>query len=288
MTSPQANLDRLLDQAQTASPLERIELRDPIAAHGERAIDAMTDWLDDARLAAFAVRVLERIGREPFSRDAVVATLRAVDREELAPGLAGDIETALRGLGVVVRGGGGSVKSQPLAERVRGEPGVDGRGYWVMRTSPWVRPFIWSEATAGRLRQGWGWDDSQNLDVIADALRQGLTLSEDQQKAKRALKMNTSERGGIHVGDLIVTPNLPEAGFLSVFRVSGSYHWAPTDAGVFDRFGHVLPVELLRERVDRRLPVVSDALRSMLRPQTRLYRIENVGGDVERLVAPVD
>jgi hypothetical protein len=46
----------------------------------------------------------------------------------------------------------------------------------------------------------------------------------------------------------------------------------------------VLPVELLAERIDRRSPAVSDALRSMLRPQTRLYRIDNVGGDVERLV----
>ena len=52
---------------------------------------------------------------------------------------------------------------------------------------------------------------------------------------------------------------------------------------MFDRFGHVLPVELLAERIDRRSSMVSDALRSMLRPQTRLYSIGNVGGDVEAL-----
>lgn len=35
-----------------------------------------------------------------------------------------------------------------------------------MRTSPWERPFIWAEARRGRLRQGWGWDETQDLDVI--------------------------------------------------------------------------------------------------------------------------
>ena len=47
----------------------------------------------------------------------------------------------------------------------------------------------------------------------------------------------------------------------------------------------MLPVELLAEGIDRASPEVSDELRAMLHPQTRLYRIDNVGGDVERLVA---
>jgi hypothetical protein len=163
---------------------------------------------------------------------------------------------------------------------------VDGRGYWVMRTSPGERPFIWSEATAGRLRQGWGWDASQDLDVIAEAVRLGRALNDEQQLARRSRRMRTSEPDGMRVGDVIVAPNLPSAGCLSVFRLAGSYRWDPVDPPpVFDRFGHVLPVELLAERVDRRSSMVSDALRSMLRPQTRLYWIGNVGGDVEALVA---
>jgi hypothetical protein len=284
MTEP--TLETLLAAAGNAGPLDRIAYRDPIAAHGEAAIDAMTDWLADPRLAAFAVRVLERIGREPANRDAVVATLAAVDREELAGGLAGDVEVALRALGAGPRGGGGSGSRTPrtLAERIAGLPGVDGRGYWVMRTSPWERPFIWSEASAGRLRQGWGWDASQDLEVIAQAVRAGADLTDEQRIAWRARRMRSTAPDGMRLGDLVVAPNLPVAGQLCVFRLVGSYRWDPVDIGAFDRFGHVLPVELLAERIDRRSPAVSDALRSMLRPQTRLYSIDNVGGDVERLV----
>ena len=58
-------LDELLAQARQAEPLDRITFRDPIAAYGTTAIDVMTDWLADLRLAAFAIRVLERIGQQP-------------------------------------------------------------------------------------------------------------------------------------------------------------------------------------------------------------------------------
>ena len=48
-----ADLDALLVSAKTASPPERIQFRDPIAAHGTDAIATMTDWLSDARLGGF-------------------------------------------------------------------------------------------------------------------------------------------------------------------------------------------------------------------------------------------
>ncbi len=246
----------------------------------------MTDWLADPRLAAFAIRVLERIGRDEANRAAVVASLRAIDRDELPAHLVRDVEAALSSLGASAKGrtGGGS---GPSGSRAAGTPGVDGRGYWVMRTSPGRRPFIWAEAQRGRLRQGWGWDDSQNLDVIAEVVRRGGELDEEQQIAWRSRRMRAAEPDGMRLGDLVVTPNLPEWGLLSVFRVVGSYAWDPVDLGIEDRFGHVLPVELLAERVDRRAPAVSEALRAMLRPQTRLYTIRNYGGDVEEVVRHV-
>ena len=58
------------------------------------------------------------------------------------------------------------------------------------------------------------------------------------------------------LSDLILAPNLPEFGFLSVFRLAGSYAWDPVDMGAVDRFGRALPVELLAEGIDRRSPVV--------------------------------
>ena len=281
-----SDLDELLTQAREADPADRINLRDPIAAFGESAVDSMVDWLGDPRLAAFAIRVLERIGREPNERSAVITILRAVDRSDLPSHLTRDLDSALESLGAstIVRrtaahSGFGRIDTSP------GSPGVSGRGYWVMRTSPWERPFLWAEARAGRLRQGWGTEEDQNLEVIATAVLRGQALSGSQREARRALRMLTTWDHGIRVGDVVVAPNLPEYGRLAIFRVSGPYRWSPVAAHRFgERFGHVLPVELLVADIDRHGLEVTDGLRSILRVQTRLYNISGYGGDVERLL----
>ena len=128
MTHAPTGLDALLAQAQTAAPMDRIELRDPIAAHGELAIDAMTDWLGDPRLAAFAIRVLERIAREPANREAVVATLAAVDQDQLAPGLAVDIRTVLTNMGADIKGGAPVAPPRHARRAGDGPPGRAGAG----------------------------------------------------------------------------------------------------------------------------------------------------------------
>ena len=56
------NLSALLHEAETASPMRRIEWRDRIAAHGSRAITGVQPWLEHPVLAAFAIRVIERAG----------------------------------------------------------------------------------------------------------------------------------------------------------------------------------------------------------------------------------
>ncbi len=275
------DLDELLTQAREAAPTDRILLRDPIAAHGEAAIEAMTDWLGDERLAAFAIRVLERIGRDANTRNAAADALAAVDRDELPPHLAGDVDRTLKALGRTKV----AAPHAPGSTRPIGRPGVAGRGYWVMRTSPWERPYIWAEARRGRLRQGWGWNEEMNLETIAEVVRRGGELSEEQRMSWRSRRMRSTAPDGIRLGDLIVAPNLPEWGRLSVFRVAGSYEYALDAPRRWDeRFGHVLPVELVASDIDRRAANVSDGLRAMLRPQTRLYNISSYGGDVERLI----
>ena len=75
VTDRQMDLEALLERARTAEPGDRILLRDPIAAFGEAAIDPMADWLGDVRLAAFAIRTLDQIARDPALRPAVIAVL---------------------------------------------------------------------------------------------------------------------------------------------------------------------------------------------------------------------
>ena len=54
----------LLEEARNADPQHRIEWRDPIATFGERAITEVQPWLADPALAAFAIRVIGRVGEQ--------------------------------------------------------------------------------------------------------------------------------------------------------------------------------------------------------------------------------
>ncbi len=74
------DLQDLLEAAKASNPGERIQLRDSIAAHGARAIPAMTGWFEDARLGAFAVRVLARIAEEQVNRRTVLGAFASEAR----------------------------------------------------------------------------------------------------------------------------------------------------------------------------------------------------------------
>lgn len=265
-----------------APPATSIEFHSEIQSQRrEEAINAMTDWLGDPRLAAFAIRILQKVGAGDAYRSMAVDVLRSADRSVLTEKVVGDLEVALRALGasrVLAR-------PQPSGDARTGLRGAPGRNYWVMRTSPWERAFVWAEAQRGRLRQGWGTEEDQNLDVIAELLRQGAELDIDQRLSWRSRRMRTTASDGMRLGDLIVAPNLPAWGKLSVFRLIGSYRYEMVgERELGERFGHVLPVELLAEAIDRRAPIVSDGLRAMLRVQARLYSVTGYGADVERLV----
>jgi hypothetical protein len=57
-------LEQLLKRAEHATPGERIELRDSIAAHGTNALPGLSAWLEGDRLGLFAARVIERIAKD--------------------------------------------------------------------------------------------------------------------------------------------------------------------------------------------------------------------------------
>lgn len=88
------DLDEVLNAAEAASPGERIEFRDRIAAFGAQAIPPLGRWLLDPRLGAFAVRTLERIGRDTANRQAVLDTFVLVPQSIPEP-VATDLADAL-------------------------------------------------------------------------------------------------------------------------------------------------------------------------------------------------
>lgn len=87
-------LASLLTEAQSASPGNRIEWRDRIAAYGDRGIEAVSPWLADAVLAWFAVRVIDRAGLDGHA-EAASRALRAW-RKRAPEGARDDIDWSLR------------------------------------------------------------------------------------------------------------------------------------------------------------------------------------------------
>jgi hypothetical protein len=91
----------LLEEARSAGPGQRIEWRDPIASYGERAIVAVKPWLEDPIMAAFAIRVIERVG-EQGRAEVAIRVLDAARRRAPAR-LSGDLDWAIRRLRQIVR-----------------------------------------------------------------------------------------------------------------------------------------------------------------------------------------
>lgn len=83
----------LLEEAREAGPDRRIMWRDPIAAFGERAIAGVQAWLADPVLAAFAIRVIQRVGEQGHIDEASRALRNA--RRVVPANLQGDLTWAL-------------------------------------------------------------------------------------------------------------------------------------------------------------------------------------------------
>jgi hypothetical protein len=94
-------LASLLEEARGASPDRRILWRDQIAPFGTRAIDGVEPWLTNGVLAAFAVRVILRVGQQG-EREAAAKVLRSA-RGRVPPQVKGDVEWALAALRLVAR-----------------------------------------------------------------------------------------------------------------------------------------------------------------------------------------
>jgi hypothetical protein len=160
-----------------------------------------------------------------------------------------------------------------------------GRRYWVLRTDRANRSRLWSEVTQGRLRQGWGEVDDQDLRQLQAVARSGGVWTETQRAAIRNRRMLSSEPNSIQVGDLIIVPHMPAESRISVVRAVGPYAYG--EAAGWPEYRHILPVELLSDPggIDLNSPAISRRLRASLGNQHRMWNIDPVGPDVERLVA---
>lgn len=107
------DLSSLLEHADAAGDLDRIDWRDPIAAHGGAAVEAMRDWLEAGKHRSFAVRVIGAAA-EKGARDQAVAVLQAL-RPKMPEHIQRDLDAQLKELGVpTVAAAPGIGKPKPI------------------------------------------------------------------------------------------------------------------------------------------------------------------------------
>jgi hypothetical protein len=255
------NLNDLIQQARQASPNDRIELRDPIAAYGDAAINAMAEWLADPKLTRFAVRVVGKAA-DLGARDHAIATLRLA-RGEATPDQQADIDEELKRLGVDTR------RSSGNRDRSSGEPPDPSVPGWMMRTDRMAAGWLWSEVVAGRLRQGWGYEPAQDLRLLRERRERGEPMDRDGDWAWPNRRMLSDEPDGMQVGDLVLLPHLPQQWRWSVVQISGQYRFQ-IDKEHSD-YGHILPVDVVAAHFADR--DVTDELKRMRTYPARLRRL---------------
>jgi len=156
--------------------------------------------------------------------------------------------------------------------------------YWVMRTDRDVQAFIWEEIRAGRLRQGWGYQSDQDVRHIRTVARS--ERSKHQHRSWRGnRRMFADEHDSIQRGDVVVVPHVPRYRRWQIVRVTGPYYFEIDPS--HEDYGHILPVELLtKERpVHPDEEAVPAGLRRTMRNQGRLWNIDRLADDVERVLA---
>ncbi|MTI15911.1 hypothetical protein E1162_01510 [Rhodobacteraceae bacterium RKSG542] len=152
--------------------------------------------------------------------------------------------------------------------------------YWASRTSRGHNDYFWSELQEGRLRQGWGYDQSQDLRQVAklDVKDQSAV----QRETFRHRHMLGKE-GGWQNGDIVLVPNMPEQGMFALVKVTGPYRFQ-IDHKDHD-FGHIREVELLtKQGVANTNPYVDSELRSTLRNAGRAWEIRGRDAAIMRIL----
>jgi len=155
-----------------------------------------------------------------------------------------------------------------------------------MRTARERRAELLPELRNGRLRQGWGYDSSQDLRLIQAEIEHGgkwwERLNDEEKSALPNLRMLSAAEDSVHLGDYILLPNLPEDGTFLVAEVNGDYYFDMLNE---EDFGHVLPVSLIvAQGINRYAEIVDARIRATLRTPMRMWNVDAYGDAIEQLV----
>ena len=127
-----------------------------------------------------------------------------------------------------------------------------------------------NELNNGKLRQGWGWDEKQDLRNF---------------KMDKGAGRNRSMFNKVKKGDILLVPYLPNWGQVAI--VEATEDWSAGYRFEIDKefgdYGHIFPAKFIKS-FTRNNENVTGNLRSTLKNPSRFWNINHYADDIERLL----
>lgn len=144
------------------------------------------------------------------------------------------------------------------------------RNYWCYRVDTSQLNFFWKQLNEGALRQGWGWDEKQNL----------RDFKLDEGAGRNRIMFERVKKG-----DILLIPQLPNWGEVALVEATEDWNKGyqfEIDKNLGD-YGHIFPVKYLK-KFTRDNKNVTGNLRSTLKNPSRFWNINHYSEDVEILL----
>lgn len=145
------------------------------------------------------------------------------------------------------------------------------KNYWCYRVDTSRIKFFTNELNEGRLRQGWGWDEGQNLRNF---------------KLDEGAGRNRPMFNKVKKGDILLIPQVPNWGEVALVEATEDWNKGyvfEIDPTLGD-YGHIFPAKYLK-KFSRNNENVTGNLRSTLKNPSRFWNINHYSDDVEILLS---
>lgn len=144
--------------------------------------------------------------------------------------------------------------------------------FWGYRIDTNAIDFFWTELEQGRLRQGWGYDNSQNL--------KSFTANED-----LGAKRNFAIFERVKKDDILIIPRLPKWDYVTIAKATedfdkGYQFSIPEKQG---DYGHIFPAQIIKY-FSRTNEHVDADIRTTLRNPSRFWNIDYLEDSVNKLI----
>ncbi len=144
------------------------------------------------------------------------------------------------------------------------------RNYWGYRVDKTRINFFRQELADGRLRQGWGWDEGQNLTK--------MTMDS-------GARRNRPIFNKVKKGDILLVPRMPTWGEVAIVEATDDFNTG-YDFSIHPElkdFGHIFPARLVKS-FSRKNTNVDGELRAALKQVNRFWSLNHCKDNIDKLI----